>query len=149
VIDATTRQQVALLRLNRQPWAAIRAAVVDVCRQWNVATLVAERNSMGEANIEALYGELSDAGCETALQGFTTTHGSKTSLMAELHLALEEGGLRLLDDAAQCHELTVFTSEQMPTGAWQLGAPRGEHDDCVIALALAWHAAGGGLFVFG
>lgn len=149
VIDVTTRQQVALLRVNRQPWAAIRAQVVDLCRRWGIATLVAESNSMGDTNIEALYGELRNGSVETAIYRFTTTHSTKTSAMAELRLALEEGGLRLLDDPAQRHEMTVFTSEQMPTGTWQLGAPRGEHDDCVIALALAWHAAGGGLFVFG
>lgn len=149
VIDTTTRQQVVLLRVNRQPWAAIRAQVVDLCRKWGIATLVAERNSMGDTNIEALYGELRDAGIETAIYGFMTTHASKTGAMAELRLALEEGGLRLLDDPVQRHEMTVFTSEQTPTGTWQLGAPRGEHDDCVIALALAWHGAGGGLFVSG
>jgi hypothetical protein len=149
VIDATTRQQVALLRVNRQPWAAMRAQVVALCQKWRVETLVAESNSMGQTNIEALWGELNAAGCATQLRSFGTTHTTKTSAMAELRLALEEGGLRLLDHATQRHELTVFTSEQSAMGAWILGAPSGEHDDCVMALALAWHAAGGGIFVFG
>ncbi len=149
VIDVTTRQQVALLRINRQPWAAIRAQVVDLCRRWKVATLVAESNSMGQPIIEALWGELSAASCRTQIHPFTMTHTDKTSLMAGLHMALVESGLQLLDDPVQKHELRVFTSKQTPTGTWQLGAPRGEHDDCVIALALAWHGAGGGLFVFG
>ena len=149
VIDATTRQQVALLRANREPWAALRARVVQLCERWRVHTLVAEANSMGGTNIEALWGELSDAGCQTELRAFQTQHANKAAVMAELRLALEEGGLRLLNDPAQRHELTVFTSEQMPTGAWQLGAPDGEHDDCVIALALAWHAVSGGMVIFG
>jgi hypothetical protein len=78
------------------------------------------------------------------------THPHKTGLAAELRLALEEGGLKLLPDKAQRHELEIFSTHQLPTGIWQLSAPPGEHDDCVIALALAWHAVGAGsLVIFG
>ena len=101
--------------------------------------LVAESNSMGSTNIEALEGELRKAGCRTRLMAFETTHISKTSAMSELRLALEEGGLRLQPYPAQRHELGAFRSKQTLTGLWQLSAPGDEHDDTVIALALAWH----------
>ncbi|MCL4251056.1 MAG: hypothetical protein KJ065_23095 [Anaerolineae bacterium] len=150
VLDATTREQVALLRMNHRSWAEMRKAVLDLCCQWNVHTLVAEANSMGSTNIESLLAEFDTAGCSTAILPFTTTYASKTTLIEALRLALEESGLKLLPDPAQRHELEIFTRRQSATGAWQLGAPPGEHDDCVIALALAWHAAGAGpLIVFG
>jgi hypothetical protein len=37
------------------------------------------------------------------------------------------------------HEIRAFVSKQLPSGAWQYAAQNGAHDDCVIALALAWH----------
>jgi hypothetical protein len=147
VLDVTTREQVDLLRLRQRSWADIRRAIVELCLKWGISTLVAESNSMGGANIEALNGELGVAGCPTAIVPFQTTHSSKSSIIAELRLALEEGGLKLLLDPAQRHELEVFTSRQTATGAWQLTAPDGDHDDCVMALALAWHAAGSGSLV--
>ena len=150
MLDTTTREQVALLRMNRRPWAEMRQAVLDLCRQWNVHTLVAEANSMGSTNIEALIKEFDAAECDTAILPFTTSYASKTTLIEALRLALEERGLKLLPDPAQRHELEIFTRRRSSTGAWQLSAPSGEHDDCVIALALAWHAAGAGpLIAFG
>lgn len=146
VIDTVTQEQVALLRVNRESWASMRRRVVELCQRWNVKWLYAESNSMGSTNIEALRDELKDAGQSTGLHEFNTTHTSKTSAMAELRLALEEGGLRLQPHPVQRHELAAFTSRQTATGLWQLSAPNDEHDDTVIALALAWHGAqaGGG-----
>lgn len=145
IIDATTRQQVALLRINRLPWAEMRAQVIHLCQHWGVGVIVAESNSMGATNIEALVHELAAAGChDTGVLAFETTHASKTTACAELRLALEEGGLTLLPDPTQRHELGAFTSKQTVTGIWQLSAPDGEHDDIVMADVLAWHAAGAG-----
>lgn len=140
VLDATTREQVDLLRVNRESWASMRGRVVKLCKRWDVQTLLAESNSMGSTNIEALESELSEAGCRTRLVSFETTHSSKTSAMSELRIALEEGGLRLQPHPAQRHELAAFTSRQTMTGLWQLSASNGGHDDTVIALALAWNA---------
>lgn len=158
VIDATTRQQVAILRINRLPWAEMRRQVIALCMAWGVGTLVAEANSMGSTNIEALVQEMDAAKCDTGILAFDMTHASKTTAAAEYRLALEEGGLTLLQPAArevgdgelrdpaaiQRHELGAFTSKQTATGVWVLSAPGDEHDDTVIAGMLAWHAAGAG-----
>ncbi len=150
VLDATTREQVDLLRVQRMAWADIRRAVLDLCIKWGVQTLVAESNSMGAPNIEAMLGEFAAAGCPTAIVPFATTYASKTTLLNELRLALEEGGLRLLPHPVQRRELEQYTAHKTASGLYQLGAPDGEHDDCVMALALAWRAAGTrSLIVFG
>ncbi|MCC6615923.1 MAG: hypothetical protein IT320_20805 [Anaerolineae bacterium] len=157
ILDATTRQQVAILRINRLPWSEMRRQVIALCMAWGVSVLVAEANSMGSTNIEELVHEMDAAKCETRILAFDTTHASKTTAAAEYRLALEEGGLTLLQPASgmgdgelrdaaavQRHELGAFTSKQTPTGVWQLSAPDGEHDDTVIAGILAWHGAGAG-----
>ena len=149
VINATTREQVAMLRVNRQSWADMRLAVRQLCERWRVDTLVVETNSMGNTNIEALYHEFEGTRSDVRISAFTTTHSSKTTILAELRRALDEGGLRLIDDAVLKHELTIFSSRQTQTGLWQLSAPTGEHDDCVMALAFAWHAAGSGSIILG
>jgi hypothetical protein len=140
VFDATTHQQVDLLRVRRQLWAHMRHQIVNLCLKWRVQTLVAEANSIGSANIEALYQDMKAARCDTGILPFHTNHTAKTGIMAELRLALEERALKLLPDSAQQHELASFTSRQLSTGIWQLSAPIGTHDDCVMALALAYHA---------
>lgn len=138
IIDATTMQQVMLLRMNRLPWEEMRRRVIEACRHYNVTALTAETNSMGSTNIEALRSEMGRAGVRTQIVPFTTTNISKAQVMAGLHSAIHEGGLKLLPDAAQRREFVAFTSKQTATGAWSFSAPAGEHDDTVIASALAW-----------
>lgn len=135
--DETTRQQVALLRVNRLPWAEMRRQIVAVCKHWNVHTLTAETNSMGSTNIEALVAELKAAGADTRVAPFQTDHLSKAKAMGALHSALHEGGYTLLPISEQQREFTAFQSRQTLTGHWQFSAPDGEHDDTVIANALA------------
>ncbi len=97
---------------------------------------------MGSTNIEALIQELGESACYTTVMPFDTTNDSKFSIMANLHDALHEGGLKLLSHPAQQHEFAAFQATQLPSGAWRLAAPErdGEHDDTVIAVALANHA---------
>jgi hypothetical protein len=46
----------------------------------------------------------------------------------------------VLDDRVLVAELEMFELSPMSSGKFKFGAPAGSHDDCVIALALAWEA---------
>jgi len=37
--------------------------------------------------------------------------------------------------------LQAYEAERLPSGMLRYSAPEGYHDDCVMALALAWHGA--------
>lgn len=135
VLDRTAGVMVDLLRINRLPWRAMRARIAETCQRWDVQSLLGESNSLGEPNVEAL----AEAGLP--IVAFTTTHSSKAGLMADLHEALHAGALKLQAHPALMRELRAFSASQTATGLWRLAAPSGEHDDTVMALGLAWHAA--------
>lgn len=139
VLDTTALVQVDILRINQLPWLEMRRQIVAMCQKWNVQVLMAERNSMGGTNIEALNSELRAVGCKTYIRPFDTSNASKQRIMADLNTALHEGGLKLLKHDAQQHEFAAFIAKQTSSGAWQLAAKSDEHDDTVIAAALAWH----------
>jgi len=61
--------------------------------------------------------------------------------MSDLHEGIHEYGLKLLPDENQKRELMAFTRKYTSAGTPILEAPESEHDDTVIALALAWHCA--------
>lgn len=141
VIDKTTMQQVALLRVNQLSWAEMRRRVREVCKHWGVKTIVPETNSMGSTNIEALQDEFRADGVTTSIVPFTTTNASKTTAMANLRESLHDAaGLRLLPDPVQKHEMSGLQAKQTLTGVWQISAPDGEHDDIPIGNMLAYHA---------
>lgn len=135
VIDATTNQEVDLLRVNRLPWGDIRNRIIEVCNRWNVSLLYAESNSIGAPNIEALR----EAAPALRVVPFQTTAKSKPAIVNGLYAALDDDGLLLLPDAAGRQELGQFTASQTAAGNWQYEAANGGHDDTVIARMLAVH----------
>lgn len=140
--DATERKQVDLLRINNLPWQEMRNRVREKCKHWGVSTLVAEANSMGRTNIEAMVAEFQNDSCETEIFAFDTTNTSKATAAGDLHEALHHGGWMLLNDPDQKREMSAFRAVQNPrTLVWSLSAPSNEHDDTVIANMLMMHAA--------
>jgi hypothetical protein len=98
--------------------------------------VLAESNSMGGPLIERLQRE------GVNVRPFNTTAASKAEAIESLSLALENGQIAFPDDdrvAVLKHELMAYDQERLPSGLIRYGAPKGQHDDCVMALAIAWH----------
>lgn len=135
VMDINTRRQVDLDRFNQIDWALQRGRLRAMAERWNVAAIVAEENSIGGPNIEALQRE------GLPVYAFQTTALTKSPLIESLALAFEQGEINILDDAVQLNELQAYERTVSPvTGRSRYGAPEGMHDDTVMALALAWLA---------
>lgn len=134
VVDRDTGTQVDVDRYNQIGWDLQRGRIIDLYGKWQPQVIIAEENSMGSPNIEALQNE------GLPVQPFTTTAKSKTPLIEALALAIERGDITLLNDRVQIAELQAYTMNRLPGGGFRYSAPDGAHDDMVIALALAWHA---------
>ncbi len=130
VVDLWTRKMVDILRIRQLPWAEIRRRVAETYYKWNLNFVVAEANSIGGVNIEALH----DLGVYA--WPFDTNNASKGQIMGELYEMLH-GDWQLLDDPVLKNELNTFIAKQLPSGLWRLEAEGSGHDDTVIALALA------------
>lgn len=136
VIDRRSHALVALDRFNGVGWQLQRDRLANLAARWQVKQIWAEANSIGGPNIEALQAE------GLPVYAFTTTATSKPPLIESLVLAFERGEIRILDDPILLAELEAYESVTSPvTGRTHYSAPAGMHDDTVIALALAWHAA--------
>ncbi len=137
ILDATTRQLVALDRFNGIGWALQRGRIVSLAQRWKPAAIWAEANSIGGPNIEALQAE------GLPIYPFTMTAAAKDDLINSLALALERDHdpLAIIPDPVLIHELQSYSLERLPSGRFRYSAPPGGHDDTVIASALAWHGA--------
>lgn len=132
VLDARTKEQVFLDRMTDTDYASQRLRLKALSDRYGRAQVVAESNSMGQPNIEALQQ------MNVPVMAFTTTNASKAGIIQALELAFERGDIRLLNDETQITELTAYQSEKLPSGLVRYGSPEGLHDDTVMALALAW-----------
>lgn len=135
ILDATDNSVVALDRFNQIGWEFQRGRLRALCERWRVAHILAEANSIGSVNIEALERD------GLPISSFTMTSKSKPRLIESLSLAIETGVIRLLPDEILLAELGAYTLKRSSVGNIQYSAPPGLHDDCVIALGLAWQAA--------
>lgn len=134
VIDADSRHVVALDRFTGVSWALQRGRLKTLYDHWLPAVIWAEANSIGSPNIEALQAE------GLPMRAFTTTASSKPPLIESLALAIERREVALLPDEDLLGELAAYTLHALPGGGYRYTAPAGQHDDLVIALALAWYA---------
>ena len=113
-----------------------------MAQRWDVSMIWAEANSAGSVNIERLR-EM-----DLPVRPFQTTATSKAPLIEGLAMAIEQRELALLNDPVLLHELAMYGMERTASGGYRYGAPSGEHDDTVIAAALAWHGVkNGGLLI--
>jgi len=126
---------VSLDRFNQVAWEIQYGRVKAQAERWHMAAGLAELNSIGSPNLEAL--QRRGAGHWRA---FLTTNDTKAEVVQALALAFERGEIRIPNDPVLIAELESFEAERLPSGKWRYGAPDGMHDDTVIALALAWWA---------
>ena len=108
-------------------------AVSSRIQRMKPIAVTVEKNSMGQVWLEYLSG--ANKGCE--IEGFSTTASSKPVLIGRLQIALERGVLRIPKDSPVIDELLAF--RRTDTGKLEAGGSG--HDDTVIALGLALHAA--------
>lgn len=133
VIDRDTRECVHIERFNQIGWTLQRGRLASLYEKWQPRRIIAETNSMGDPNVEALQRE------GLPVKGFQTTATSKPPLIESLALAFEREELHIVNDPVLMGELQAYSMERLPSGRYRYSAPQGMHDDTVIALALAWH----------
>lgn len=112
--------------------------LIALWQRFGRCPVLAEANSMGGPLIERLQRQ------RITVRAFYTTNASKAAAIEALSLAIENGQLALpRDDRVQFlrTELIAFESERLPSGQLRYCAPPGQHDDGVMALAIAHHGA--------
>lgn len=126
-------KQVYLERFNKIGWEVQRGRLAALNERFKPTVILAEENSIGSVNIEALQAE------GLPMRAFTTTVKSKAPLIEQLVLAMEKQEVVLLRDETLKQELMAYAMERTANG-WKYSAPSGIHDDTVIATALSLYA---------
>jgi hypothetical protein len=134
VLDTTARAVVAMDRSNRVDYAIQCDRLKVLNERWKPKLIIAEQNSIGQPVIEQLQRE------HLPVQPFNTTNASKAEAIQALSLAFERGDIRILNDPILVSELGAYQAEVLSSGQIRYSAPNGQHDDTVMALAMAWTA---------
>lgn len=133
IMDAQTRREVDHARFKEVGWDLQRRFVKDVLSPWHIVGGLAEANSIGQPNIEALQRD------GIPIVGQYTSNASKQLMVEELVLAIEQRIISL-GDKPEIAELKSYEQSTLPSGMIRYEAPARIHDDYVMSLMLANHA---------
>lgn len=133
---ADCKVELELDRFNKIEWAFQRGRVKAQREKWGISQILAEHNSIGSPNIEALQAE------GLPVLPFETTALSKGPLIQSLALVFERSEYKWLNIPVATAELVAYESKiSAITGRATYSAPEGMHDDTVIARALMLKSA--------
>ena len=130
VLDSEGRQ-VYHERFNQISWERQVGAIKAVADRYRGPVGV-DATGVGDA----VYDRLRSMGVN--VHPFVLTNQSKENLIDRLAMGIEQGKIRLMDVDVQTNELMAYEYELTAAGNVRMNAPEGMHDDCVIALALAY-----------
>lgn len=148
VLDATSRpaRLVSLQRWQGMGWDAQAQAVASVCARFGAWRVLADGNSIGDPLAETLQIEIQRLVPDTQrcpqVERFLFGAESKLRLVDGLTLGLSARALCFPAHRVLLAELRGFEYGAIgSSGRARMNARSGGHDDTVMALALAWHAA--------
>lgn len=140
VIDASTypKRVVQLVRFQKLSWDHQVERIRTVVDRFGVVGIAADATGVGDPIVMQLQREM-----PLPVVGVTFSSRVKTEFVENLSLGFERGMLELPPDDLLLNELKAYEATPLPSGSVRYSAPHGQHDDCVMALALAFAVAGG------
>jgi len=125
----------SILELDRfrgLEYALQRGRLASLAARYGNPVIVAESNSIGGPVIEQLARD------GVNVKPFVTTNATKAAIVEQLALAFEQNTISIPHDLTLIGELQAFEASALPSGLMRYAAPVGGHDDCVMALAIAF-----------
>ena len=134
------REVVFVDRFNRIDWTLQIQRIHALQERYNYAPIVCDTTGVGDPIYEALL----RVGC--SVSKYTLTQASKAALIDNLAILLEQHKVTLPRPTVcpeMIDELESYQYSVSDSGNAKANAPWGQHDDCVISLALAvWKLRG-------
>ena len=122
---------VACERFRRIPWDEQIARIGEWSECYGLAPAYVDATGVGDAVCEAMLLK------GVPVQRVNLGGGRKQRLIDHLTLGIEQGHLSIIPHPQTMRELRAYEQQVLPSGHVRTGG-RGEHDDCVIALALCY-----------
>ena len=137
VIMNRDREVVFVDRFHRLDWGIQVQRIQVACEKYNDAEIICDSTGVGEPVYESL--------CVAGLfvEGYTFSAKSKDALIKNLAIQFEQRRITLPRAGLWpegVDEIEAFEYSVTDSGNVRMAAPGSQHDDCVIATALAaWH----------
>lgn len=123
-------------RFNQIDWNLQKARIEVSARQYNNALIWPDSTGIGDPVVEDLKARGLRIGGEDG-KGFKFSETSRTNLLNNLAILLEQDKIKIPDDEGLVSELESFRYALSEGGKIKIMVPDGMHDDRVMSLALS------------
>ena len=120
-------------RISKLDWDSQKLKILYTSERYNKARIVIDATGVGDPIAQELlrvYGV-------PVLPYKISSSDAKKVLIENLKLRIEQRQITIPDEPTLVKELESYNYQISDTGRVKYGAPSGEHDDCVVSLALA------------
>lgn len=135
VLNAATKHVDWWDRSNQVDYVVQIERVSDLATRYNRAPILMDMTGVGDPLLEQLKLR------RLVADGYLFNNTSKKTLIEELVVGIEQRRCTFPDLPVLIGELRTMEYTLTPSRLVQYAAPSGAHDDAVISLALAYHAA--------
>lgn len=132
VFDLLDKREVYLDRFNKLDYLFQVERLATVVENYKPVVIVPELNSMGQVISEILTRMYGDK-----VVPFPTSNPTKRFVIEGMSLMMDKQRVGFVHDPVATAELQAYESKILPSGNIQYSAPKGQHDDTVMARALA------------
>lgn len=120
--------------------------IVELVKQFNPKKVLVEMNSIGRVFYGLLQKKLNSLGLNVAVTGFNTTNESKSRLVNNFQIAVQNNEVTILNDEKLLYQLSTFESKPTPTGKVTYAAAKNGRDDRIMSTLLAFNCVSTGSY---
>ena len=140
VVDRTTGHLVFFDRSNSVEWDTQQERVLAISKRYGNAKIIMDATGIGDPLMNGLQTKAIKEKKQIFVEPYKiSTNRAKVELVETLAVMIQEWEITYPPIPELLHELKSFRYFESDAGNIRYDHPKGEHDDCVMALALcAW-----------
>ena len=141
------KQMVALYHFNDKDETATINEIIRMIQLHKPLKVQVETNSIGQVFYGLLDKAIKSNKLPVMLLRFTTTNDSKERLINNFQVGIQNKSLTILNDRTLQVQMSVYEMKLSSTGKKTFNAHNGYHDDCIIAMLLAYDCINKGTYI--
>lgn len=132
VMDRAARRMVDYIRMGKTDWSLQRREIIGLARKWNVSIIVMDASGAGDPLYEEFYAQ------GLPVQPYNFSGTGRYNLLHALSVSFARRDCTIIPDPVLLREIRSLRKQVTPSGNITIAPEnRNEHDDFVVALALA------------
>lgn len=140
-------EMIALFHFSDKDETATIAYIIQLIKQYKPLKVQVEVNSIGSVFFGLLDKAIKQNKLSVMLLKFNTTNESKERLINNFQVAIQNKQVKILNDSTLKMQLAMYEMKLSSTGKKTYNAASGYHDDCIIAMLLAFDCINKGTYI--